>query len=1356
MRTSFKRALRSARTALIVASLAFSMSQVFAAVGQPGDVDLSPTPPDLDASVDPNIVVTFDDSGSMASNYMGDFRPFDQGTWSGPWRCAGRIGDVLDAFHAKGMNGVYYNPGVLYTPPVFDDGTSFPAADATLQAVWLDGIATHRPVNAVTPTGTIGNNNNPNSAAGSNDSGRTRISGANTTCTTFNAAGTCTGTDRRWTCGQGTSPLDATHNDPFGVRYPNGGPYYYRLKSSVTIPLDSFGNPTAAGRTTLYTAANWEAIAIPNTTATIQGVSVNQWQNFANWYAYYRTRNIMTRTALSRTFGQFGDNIRVAWQTIWPSGNSWNVGINSNTIITNLNDTQTAAPNYRANFFSFLFQVGASNSTPDRQATIRAGEFFRRAASTDLKDPYFQPDTRNPPGRELSCRQNFHMLVTDGYWNEGNPSTPSGFFGVQNPPATLPDGMPFSRSEAESRVFWDVPASPTGGCSSDGSTDCYPSIADIAFFYWAKDLRTDLANTVPFYAPDETTGVTNTIPLQQGHPILENHEVYYNPTNDPATWQHVVQFMVTLGIAGNLQFSNDVDCTNPNNDLCKLRKGQTNSAAITGWPRPARNAPQAIDDTWHAAVNSRGSYFSASDPGSLVQHLTEIINNILSRRGNSTSLSATMSTLSAGTQGYFAGYDLSDYSGQLLKKDLDPVTAEPGQTRWDAGCILTGGFCLSTGVGSNGNPAPRDPNTRVIFTDNANANGGAAFRWGNLSTAQQSALNQDPASALVCATPTGVAAGCDGNGQIRLDWLRGDTTHERTAPLLRHRGSVLGAIINSQPVYVSAPTGGFSDNFPAGSLEAVAATPNAQGQPGSGSYAQFVLNNRARAPTVYVGSNDGMLHAFNGIDGTERWAYVPGLMMKNGHLAKITNDSYYKTTVTVDNTPVVQDVFIGGQWKTVLVGSSRLGGRGIFAIDVTDPSAITEANASSKVLWEIDNTMPNYTDLGYTYAYPNIARLSTGQWVVLLATGYYPLPNQTPVDPASGEAAANRTSLFVIDLATGTRLAQINTSTATQPAPPKTFGLSTAAAYDLNSDFVDDIAVAGDLAGNLWRFDLSGCTTGVAAPNPPSTTMVCGDGSAASSARWKVDLMFKSYGTNTTDVGRMPISVMPVGMRDRAANLPMWVFGTGKFLGLCDRTTSTPPAGCGADANTATQSIYGVRDYGNAAEASSAGITYPFIPAQMSSWTITEDNAGVRTLTPNINVSANRGWRIPLDVNTEPSERVIVTPVPFYVANFVVVSTLIPNGDDPCTPGRRGAIMVLDGQFGAPPPASPLGGGAGPNGSGNSVIGQVVTSQLIPTAGIPAVIGSQGGPLLLPGLPQFAIPAPPPHRGAWRELLDLL
>jgi type IV pilus assembly protein PilY1 len=112
--------------------------------------------------------------------------------------------------------------------------------------------------------------------------------------------------------------------------------------------------------------------------------------------------------------------------------------------------------------------------------------------------------------------------------------------------------------------------------------------------------------------------------------------------------------------------------------------------------------------------------------------------------------------------------------------------------------------------------------------------------------------------------------------------------------------------------------------------------------------------------------------------------------------------------------------------------------------------------------------------------------------------------------------------------------------------------------------------------------------------------------------------------------------------------------------------------------------------------------------------------------------------------------------VPFYSANYAILTTLIPKGDDPCDPGRRGAIMAVDGGTGGPLAASPLGGG-GPSGSAtNTVIGEVVNSNSIPIAGIPAVVGSQGGPLLLPGLPQFQIPAPPPHRGSWRELLDLL
>lgn len=1326
--------------AFIALALVFCATHAWAA----GQVDLSPTPPDLTASVDPNVVVTFDDSGSMSSNYMGDNRPFDAGTWTGPWFCAGtidpRIIDVTNV-KSKAMNGVYYNPNVIYTPPIKEDNTLFADADSSLQAVWADGIAINRPTSPQTPTAatylnnpaapqtTLGNDNRvgnlmgvvvttvtPRSSSGSGAQCAAGYDPGSCVCVGTGSSRRCnwtvtTSVDNRWKCGSGGT-------NPF-----TQGPYYYRLKNTIAIPVDTFGNPTTAGRTALYTSANWEAVQVPSA----------EYQNFANWYAYYRTRNLMTRTALSRVFGQFGDNIRAAWQNI----NNGTYKLPTATIITNLNDTNAAAPNYRKSFYDWLFAVGASGNTPNRASTIRAGNFFTRANTSNLRDPYWEPGQGAQPGRELACRQNFHMLVTDGYWNEDNPTgLPGGLFTVQSPPATLPDGTTFSRSDAESRVFWDVPASPTGTCGSDGSTNCYPSLADLAFFYWAKDLRTDLANVVPPYMPDKTTGVTGSVPYESGTDPLDNKEIYYNPANDPASWQHVVQFMVTLGIAGRLEFSDDVDCSDPTNDLCKLRKGQANSASITGWPIPARNDPRAIDDTWHAAINSRGSYFSASDPSALVQHLTDIINNILSRRGSSTALSATMSTLTTGTQGYSAGYDTSDYSGFLIKQDLDADTGEPGATIWDAGCLLTGGT-FSGGVCTLPNPLPNAGAARTILTANDSGSGGISFEWGSLSSAQQSALNQDPTSSVKCASPTATTGGCDGHGQLRLNWLRGDRTNEFVAPLLRHRSSVLGAIINSQPRYVSAPTGGFTDNFPPGSPEAVAAQPNADGLPGPGSYGEYVNQNRNRDPTVYVGANDGMLHAFNGVTGEERWAYVPVTLFgidnvagesatattARRRLAKTTHNATYQNATTVDNTPIIQDVFINGAWHTVLIGSLRYGGRGIFALDVTDPTSPT-------VMWEKSSAQSGFQHLGYTYSYPNVARLSYsgGSWVVAVASGYFPLPNMTPPDPVSDDPSASQTSLFVIDLASGALITEVSTGLAPQSAA-QTYGLSSPAIYDLNSDQVDDISVAGDLTGNLWRFDLSN----------------------ASTSNWKVDLMFKAYGSSG-EIGRHPISVMPVGMRDPQAHAPIWVFGTGKFLGLCDRTASSPSSGCGPDSNTALQAFFGVRDYGTASS------NYPIVPASLNSWIIAQDAAGIRTLTGVTNVTNNRGWTIPLDSSRthEFGERDVVTVVPFYSANYAILTTLIPKGDDPCDPGRRGAIMAIDGATGGPLAASPLGGGGPSASTSNTVIGQVVNSNAIPIAGIPAVVGSQGGPLLLPGLPQFAIPAPPPHRGSWRELLDLL
>lgn len=276
----------------------------------------------------------------------------------------------------------------------------------------------------------------------------------------------------------------------------------------------------------------------------------------------------------------------------------------------------------------------------------------------------------------------------------------------------------------------------------------------------------------------------------------------------------------------------------------------------------------------------------------------------------------------------------------------------------------------------------------------------------------------------------------------------------------------------------------------------------------------------------------------------------------------------------------------------------------------------------------------------------------------------------------------------------------------------------------MQSDQLYDIAVPCDLAGNLWRFDLSNAT--------PSS--------------WRVDLMFKDYTTppTATSPPPQPITVMPVAMRDPTAGTPIWIFGTGKFLGLEDRTSTGTPS------NVGPQSFYGIRDYGT------ASANYPIAVSQLVAQTLNQSSAGIRSVTSNAVPVSNRGWRVTLAVG-EAGERNVVTALPLYSSNRAVLTTLIPAGTDPCNPGRRGAVMILDAATGgAPLGTAPISSGTAPA-TGFTNIGGVFTSTAIPISGLPTLIGRQGGgSILLPGIPQITISDPPYHRGAWRELLDPL
>jgi type IV pilus assembly protein PilY1 len=1210
-----------------------------------GTVDLLATPPELTTTVDPNVVVTFDDSGSMMATSLPD-------------ALSGRYGNQY--YYTALNNFIYFDPTKTYVPPIRADGTSFP--NATYTNAWRDGICANAP--------------------GSYCYGAANRINLSTRFYRGFAKITSTGDSPNATAGNDIS--SGVRGGTTG-RY-NGGFY--------------FTCPTAMSNTgCVATYINDEPAAVQ--------------QNFANWYSYYRTRNLLARSSITRSFARISGDVRVAWQTINGDFSVTPPRLRGREIKKNVGA-------WRDDFYNWIFNVVTTGNTPNRRAMMEAGHFFERPLTSDDMNPYWEFTPDGPTrGRNLSCRKNFNMQVTDGYWNFATHPARPAIWNDGQTSVTLPDGRSFSTGDAESRIIWDV---------RDTKVDT--SMANIGFNYWSRDLQPTLDNNVTPYIPDRTTGVTGGTPLLSGENPLDNREIYWNPVNDPASWQHVSQFMITLGIAGQVDFPGDYS---------NLRLGNPVLDGGTGWPMPLNNHPTGADDTWHAAVNGRGNYFSASDPEQLVQSLSDILSSILAQSAASTPITASLPLITAGTTGYAASYLSTDWSGSVTRHNLDANSQPELPPVWDAACLLTGGNCPSTGTTVAQVLAP---GSRRIFTSDGTPGTGKPFRWTSLSPIQQARLNVNPSTINLTAVPPTPVYLSDGLGSDRLDYIRGDRARESSGtPRFRTRGSLLGAVIKGEPVYVSSPISGFRDIFPAGTPEEAAA------QSGD-SYSKFQFDNRARNPNVYVGANDGMLHAFDASTGVEQWAYVPNALIENFHLTQVT-DANAGLISGVDDAPQQIDVFINGQWRTYLIGSLRLGGRGIYALDVTAPAPGSEGAAASAVpKWEFTNVAPSSgggtdcaagarfcTSLGYTYDSVSVARLAhDDRWVVLASSGYFP---EDIADPASAESGARRTSLLVIDLETGTLIREIRTP---PPTSGISYGLSTATVYDFGSDQIDDIAVAGDLAGNLWRFDLTG---------DPST--------------WKADLMFTSYGDGVA-VGDQPISFNPTAMRDPVNRVPMFIFGTGKYVGKPDRTSSIPQ-----------QVYYGIRDYGTCRSGSPACSIYPITPASLEEQVMTQaPRTGgdgkvyqVRTIEKNATpLVGARGWKLLLGsydntnsgMSASPGERAQRRAFPFYSANLAMLFTLTPRGEDPCAPGNDYGFVIVDAATGS-------------FSSSNGPVTSAVVGVSLPSSrplGSPTVPPG-GGDVKITGIDNLTLPPDIVdavesalkgaddvwHRGAWRELLNL-
>jgi type IV pilus assembly protein PilY1 len=492
---------------------------------------------------------------------------------------------------------------------------------------------------------------------------------------------------------------------------------------------------------------------------------------------------------------------------------------------------------------------------------------------------------------------------------------------------------------------------------------------------------------------------------------------------------------------------------------------------------------------------------------------------------------------------------------------------------------------------------------RSLFTIDPTASAGSrgrGFLWNALTAEQQAALNRDAFGAV------------DNLGTQRLDYLRGSTADEAPAGAgFRARATRLGDIVNSDPVFVGRQDFGY------------AGLPGVEGS----SYDSFrdSAAYQNRPEMIYVGANDGKLHGFDAETGRERFAFVPNRVFPA--LSALTDRDYAnRHRYFVDGASRAVDAYLNGSWRSILVGSLGAGGRAVFALDVTRP----ENFSASQVLWEFSDL--DDADLGFQLPQPSIARLRNGSWVAIIANGY-----------GSG---SQRAQLFVLDLQTGAVLAKLDTRAGDASFPN---GLSSPFPADIDGDRIADVVYAGDLQGNLWKFDLT-------ADNPNQWRVAFG--SASNPAP-----LFQACETNTcSNANRQPITARPeVGLNPDGGVVVY--FGTGRYFADGDN-----------DAAIGRQSFYGIYDRDVVGQSPSPG-PHPGRGALLEQSVIGVAQVGdedVRLTTDFKPDPTQPGWVLDLPLQ---GERQVSTPI--LRGGRIIFTTLIPE-TDVCSFGGDSWLMELD------------------------------------------------------------------------------
>jgi type IV pilus assembly protein PilY1 len=1335
---------------LIAASLAAPLPAQAATVA----LATSPLASSTTSAVKPNVLLLMDNSGSMDWDHMPDDAA-DGGS---------AVSFQFDYYGLRSSqcNQVYYDPATTYQPPVLSSGMPFP--DSSFTNAWTNGFNTG--AGAVN----LSTNFKASQSMGGDGTGTTAYyysySGTQTTAalkdynSTTNAfyqecnspqyaapgeavftrvvlSNTAPSTTATLTVSGASSTsvsgilLNGTQQLMAGTAAASTISSTVAANIAAQINLCTIslvGNCNTAGGHGYTAAAVGSTVTISglsNTASTLSiarsgtmtfspaitlAASSAQLTNFANWYSYYRTRMLMMKTATGRAFSGLNNNYRV--------------GLKKYSQITPVVYVDTFDGTHRDNWYTTLYGMTSSGSTPSRTALSDAGRYY--AGKLAGTDPI-----------QYSCQQNFTILSTDGYWNTGDGYQVDGSTAVGNQDGTADRPM---YDGATTVAIWTKTytrndySTTTSGCSGGkrrlrtqpqiGSCDVTVATANCTPAWVNNGVSTvsgTCANPYILPSPDPSVAVLQgSVPSTAASGGSSNNladiAMYYYMTdlrdasfgnctgalgtdvclpnnvfmggNDNKPEQHMTTFTLGLGASGWMKYSSSY-LSDSSGDYFDVKLGSTASATVCtwqasgtvcNWPLPGMTGSDGlianVDDLWHAAVNGRGAYFSATNPASLSSGLSNALAGINMRKGAAAAAAtSTLNPVAGNNYAYVASYTTVAWKGNLEARgintddgtvnenadwcveDVPAATCTepaPGGIKSSPLGDTTAFFCASAGavtcpngewintvdgtqcwvplaVSCTGTMYKKVFDTydnRTIKTADSAGTGLVDFTYASLTATQKGYFADTHIGTLTqwsSLTPAQQALAQGGN---LVNYLRGQFSHEdQTSNLLddrwyRNREAVMGDALESQPTFVAGPLFDY---------------------PYAG-YSSYKSNNLSRDSIVYIGANDGMLHAFYAKDsvpyvlpakcvigavagehcgGEEAWAYVPSMVIPN--MWKLADSSYATLhTNYVNGSPIVSDICtancsdaLTAVWKTILVAGLNGGGRGYYALDITNPS-------SPQLLWEFTTSsgMGKITDddVGYAFGQAVITRKQDGTWVVLLTSGY------NNVSPGDGQGY-----LYVLDAATGTIISKIGTGAGTTTTPS---GLAKIRAY--NEEPIGNLAgyvYGGDLLGNVWRFDI----------NSPVVAAV-GTGDVMRFAT-----LFDAGGV------AQPVTTTPILAKingKRAIGI-----GTGKYLETGDLT------------NTNTQSYYMIMD-------DDATSTFVNPRTTMVQQTIVPDplDTAYRTAgsSNTVNFYSTRGWFVDFP---DTGERVNIDGK--LVEGVLIIPTIVPS-NTACSPGGYGWLNYFD------------------------------------------------------------------------------